>query len=118
MSETPSRRSLPKRIFLVLVGFAVFTIIFVIAIRLAVLGMFQGIAANKATGLSALPMEFTHSVDADKSTEAGWIARSADLRARTSDFDHSVASLHQVVTAQGGYLEDLRTQARSGYGRS
>jgi hypothetical protein len=88
MSETPSRRSLPKRIFLVLGGLAVFTIIFVIAIRLAVLGMFQGIAANKTTGLSALPMEFTHSVDfaytdADKSTEAGWIARSADLRART-----------------------------------
>jgi hypothetical protein len=123
MSETPSRRSLPKRIFLVLGGFAVFTIIFVIAIRLAVLGMFQGIAANKATGLSALPMEFTHSVDfaytdVDKSLDAAWIARSADLRARTSDFDHSVGALHQVVAAHRGYLDDLRTQTRSGYGRS
>jgi hypothetical protein len=123
MSETPSRRSLPKRILLVLGGFAVFTIVFVIAIRLAVFGMFQGIAANKATGLSALPVEFARSVDfayadQDKAIDAAWIARSADLRARTSNFDRSVTTLHQVVAAQGGYLEDLRTQARSGYGRS
>jgi hypothetical protein len=123
VSETPSRRSLPKRILLVLGGFAVFTIVFVIAIRLAVLGMFQGIAANKATGLAAVPFDYARSVDfayqgSDKSTEAAWIARSADLRARTSNYDRSVALLHQVVAARGGYLEDLRTQTRSGYGRS
>jgi hypothetical protein len=121
MSDIPSRRSLPKRILLFLGGFAVFTIVFVIAIRLAVFGMFQGIAANKATGLSALP-SYTHSVDfgytdQDKAIDA-WIARSADLRARTSNFDRSVAALHRVVAAQSGYLEDLRTQTRSGYGRS
>lgn len=123
MSDIPSRRSLPKRVLLVLGGFAVFTIIFVIAIRLAVLGMFQGIAASKATGLAALPFDYARSVDfaypdSDKATYAAWIARSADLRARTSNFDRSVASLHQVVATQSGYLEDLRTQTRSGYGRS
>jgi len=124
MSEIPSRRSLPKRVLLVLGGFAVFTIVFLIAIRLAVFGMYEGIAANKATGLAALPLyPYTRSVDfayqdADKSTEAAWIALSADLRTRTSNFDPSVASLHQVVATQGGYLEDLRTQTRSGLGRS
>jgi hypothetical protein len=123
MPDIPSRRSLLKRILLVVGGFAVSTIIFVIAIRLAVLGMFQGIAASKATGLAALPFEYARSVDfayagSDKSAEAAWIARSADLRARTSNFDRSVAALHRVVAAQVGYLEDLRTQTRSGYGRS
>lgn len=122
MPDIPNRRSLPKRILLVLGGFAVFTIVFVIAIRLAVFGMFQGIAANKATGLAALPT-YTHSVDfaytdQDKAIDNAWIARSADLRARTANFDRSVTALHQVVAAHTGYLEDLRTQTRSGYGRS
>ncbi len=47
-----------------------------------------------------------------------WIARSADLRARSSAFDHSLASLHQIVSAHHDYLEDLRTESRSGYGRA
>ena len=47
-----------------------------------------------------------------------WIARSADLHARSSDFDHSLASLHQIVSTHRGYLEDLRTESRSGLGRA
>ena len=46
-----------------------------------------------------------------------WIARSADLQARTSAFDHAVAALHQIVSAHHGYLEDLRTESRTGFGR-
>jgi hypothetical protein len=45
------------------------------------------------------------------------ICRSAELRARTSSFDRSVASLHQVVSAHHGYFDDLRTESRSGQGR-
>src|ERR1700730_17806307 len=47
-----------------------------------------------------------------------WIARSADLRARSSAFDHSLASLHQIVSTHHGYLEDLRTDSHSGRGRA
>src|SRR5260370_30966012 len=47
-----------------------------------------------------------------------WIARSADLRARSSGFDRSLASLHEIVSTHHGYLEDLRTESRSGYGRA
>ncbi len=47
-----------------------------------------------------------------------WIARSADLRARSSAFDRSLASLHEIVSTHHGYLEDLRTESRSGYGRA
>jgi hypothetical protein len=46
-----------------------------------------------------------------------WIARSADLRARSSAFDRSLVALHQIVSIHRGYLEDLRTESRSGYGR-
>jgi hypothetical protein len=38
------------------------------------------------------------------------IARSAELRTRSSDFDRSVATLHQLVSVHQGYLEDLRTE--------
>jgi hypothetical protein len=47
-----------------------------------------------------------------------WIARSAGLRARSSAFDRSLVTLHQVVSTHHGYLEDLRTESRSGYGRA
>jgi DNA repair ATPase RecN len=47
-----------------------------------------------------------------------WIARSANLLARSSAFDRSLASLRQIVSAHHGYLEDLRTESRSGSGRA
>jgi hypothetical protein len=121
MPDAPTRRSVPKRILLVVGGFAVFTLLFIIATRLAVSNIFKGIEANKATGLAALPMDFARSVDfayTDYNKDAAWIARNADLRTRTSDFDRSVGKLHQVVAVHGGWLEDLRTQTRSGFGRS
>jgi hypothetical protein len=36
---------------------------------------------------------------------------------RTSKFDYSVAALHRIVSAHNGYLEDLKTESRSGFGR-
>jgi len=50
-----------------------------------------------------------------KSVTQPWIARSADLRARSSTFDRSLAGLNHVVST---HLEDLRTESGSGYGRA
>jgi hypothetical protein len=128
MSDSSPHSSLPKRILLVLAGLVVFTLVFVIAIRITVTGLFKGIASSRATGLDALSSWDTRSMwsGSGQSVEyahlgspgESWIARSADLRARSSSFDHSVLALHQIVSAHHGYLEDLRTESRSGYGRA
>ena len=120
MPDAPVRRSLSKRILLVIGGFAVFTLLFMIATRLAVLGIFRGIAANKATGLAAIsPFNVDNAAVSDlRSWENDWISRSAALQMRTPTFEASVKSLNRVVTAHHGYLEDLRTQRRSGHGRA
>jgi Domain of unknown function (DUF4349) len=120
MPEIPRHRSLPKRTLLVLGGFLAFTILFVIATRIAVSGIFRGIAANRATGLSAIsPFSADKAVPSDlQSWGSDWISRSAALEMRTEAFDASVQSLNRIVTAHHGYLEDLRTQSLSGYGRT
>jgi hypothetical protein len=120
MSDALTRRSLPKRIFLVIGGFAVFTLLFVIATRLAVMGIFKGIAANRATGLAAIsPFSVDNAAVSDlRSWGSDWISRSAALQMRTAAFEASVKSLNSVVAAHHGYLEDLQTQSRSGYGRA
>src|SRR5260370_41595249 len=126
ISESSPRRSLPRRILLILGAFIAFTLVFVIAVRLAVMGIFKGIEQNKATGLSAVSWDAGSMLSTgglgvaayQKGAAEPWIARSADLRARSSAFDHSLALLHQIVSAHHGYLEDLRTESRSGYGRA
>ena len=126
MSESSPRRSLPKRILFVVGGLIAFTLIFVIAVRLAVLGIFAGIEQNRPTGLSAVAWDAGSMWSSDKigigAYQKGpvepWIARSADLHSRSSDFDHSLASLHKTVSTHHGYLEDLRTESRSGLGRA
>jgi hypothetical protein len=120
MSEIPRHRSLPKRILLVFGGFLAFAILFVIATRIAVSGIFRGIAANRATGLAAIsPLGADKAVTSDlQSWGSEWISRSAALEMRTGAFEASVQSLSRVVTAHHGYLEDLRTQSLSGSGRT
>src|SRR5439155_13010977 len=126
MSESSPRRSLPKRLLLVVGGVFAFTLLFVVACRVAVNEIFSGIASSKATGLSAVAWDMdsmwsTGQMGApmlQRSVAAPWIARSADLRARSSAFDHSIAALHQIVSTRHGYLEDLRTESRSGHGRA
>jgi Domain of unknown function (DUF4349) len=131
MSESSLRRSLLKRTLLVLGGVFAFVLIFTVCFRIAVYEVSDGIAQSRATGLSPSPwdrrsMWSTWGLSANsgyqpmlqKGSAGPWISRSADLRARTSAFDHSVAALHQVVSTHHGYLEDLRTESRSGYGRA
>ena len=119
MSDSSARRSLPKRISLVIGGFAVFTLLFVIATRLAVLGIFRGIEANKATGLASISPFEHRSAAADLITWGStWISRSASLQLRTISFDRSVEELHRIVAAHHSYLEDLRTESTSGHGRA
>jgi hypothetical protein len=125
MPDLPSRYSWKKRLFLVVVGLGGFLLLFVVSIRITVSEMFRGIASSRATGLSAMVPWDTSSMWSGSgamfqkgSGRESWIARNADLRMRCPSFEHSVAALHQIVSAHHGYLEDLRTESRSGFGRS
>ncbi len=126
MSESSPRRSLPKRILLVVGGLLAFILLFVVACRVAVIELFRGMASSRSNGLSAVAWDVgdmfsTGPMGApmlQRSVAAPWIARSADIRARSSAFDHSIAALHQIVSTHHGYLEDLRTESRSGHGRA
>jgi hypothetical protein len=127
MSAISSRASWPRRILFVVGGLAVFLLLFALALRITVIEMFRGIESSKAMGLDALASwdvgsmwgSGRASVDYARIAPPGesWIARNADLRTRCSSFDHSVVALHEIVSAHHGYLEDLRTESRSGRGR-
>lgn len=125
MSDLPSRYSWKKRLLLAVAGLTAFLLLFVVSIRITVSEMFRGIASSRASGLSAMVPWDTSSMWSGRgamlqkgSGSESWIARNADLRMRCSTFEHSVAPLHQIVSAHHGYLEDLRTESRSGFGRS
>jgi hypothetical protein len=125
MSESSPRRSFAKRLFITVAALAAFTMASVIGARLAVESLFKGIASSKSTGLSALAWDVGSMWSGggmagayQKGAADPWIARSADLHARSSAFDRSLVALHQVVSTHHGYLEDLRTESRSGYGRA
>lgn len=120
MSETSPRRSLPKRILLAIGSFAIFILLFMIAIRMAVMGIYRGIEANKATGLAAIsPFGADNLAVSDlRSFGNDWISRTAALELRTGAFESSVKSLNQVVYTHHGNMEDLKTQSLSGYGRT
>jgi Domain of unknown function (DUF4349) len=128
MPEVPVRRSLPKRILLVLGAVLAFTILFVVACHIAVQEIFTGIETSRATGLSSVPWDMRTMwstgrrvgldyASVNKSGEA-WIARSADLRTRCSSFDQSTEKLQKIVGSHHGYFEELRTESRSGQGRA
>lgn len=119
MSEPSARRSLPKRILLLLGGLIAFTLVFVIAVRLAVIGMFRGIESSRASGLAAIYPFAEYSASSDlTSWGSTWISRSATVQMRTNSFDQSVNGLHRIVSAHPSYLEDLRTESRSRHGRA
>jgi hypothetical protein len=130
MSEISVRSSWRRRILLALLGIVGFVLLFVLAIRITVSEMFSGIASSRSSGLSAIsnwdersmwsgglggaaPMLQKSPADRDS-----WIARDGDLRAHCSYFERSVSLLHQIANAHNGYFESLRTESRSGVGRS
>jgi hypothetical protein len=132
MTGIPSRSSWPKRILLTIAALVAFLLLFVIALRITVSEMYRGggIESSRATGLSATywdersmwssaPM-LQRSVDSAR-VNSPWeslVARTADLRTRSDSFDRSVSELHRIVSAHQAYLEDLRTETRSGSGRA
>jgi hypothetical protein len=125
MREETSRRSLSKRILLVLGGLCAFILLFIVACRIAVQQIFMGIEQSRATGLASTAWDLRsmwsqggYAVDLSRADLLpAQISRSAELRTITSSFDPSVAQLHASVSAHGGYLEDLRTESRSREGR-
>ena len=132
MTGIPSRSSWPKRILLTVAALTAFLLLFVIALRITVSEIYKGIETSKATGLSAVSAPWDERSmwstgpmlqrSADSSRAAfPWesaVARTADLRTRSDSFDHSVSELHRIVSAHKAYLEDLRTETRSGAGRA
>ena len=69
-------------------------------IQVVVESLFKGIASSKATGLSALAWDTGSMLAKGRASSdsliplpacGSWIARSAELRARSSEFDRSVA---------------------------
>src|SRR5437879_6679764 len=121
MSESSPRRSFAKRLLIAAAALAALTIATIIGSRLAVESLFKGMASSRSSGLSAISWDvgsMGSTAMLQKGVAEPWIARSADLRARSSSFDRSLASLHEIVSTHHGYLEDLRTESRSGYGRA
>lgn len=127
MAETTGRYSWKKRVLLWIGGAIVFLLMFVLAIRITVSEMFRGIASQKATGLAAIADWDLRSMwstggayQLSRTDAAGesWIARSAEMQLHSDSFEHSVSELHGVVAGHHGYLEDLRTESRTGAGRA
>lgn len=126
MPDAPNRLFIVKRLLIAAAAIVAFTMATIIGSRLAVESLFKGIASSRSSPLSATSWDVgsmwsagAMGVDVLQNGVAEpWIARSADFRARSSAFDHSLASLHQIVSAHHGYLEDLRTESRFGYGRA
>jgi hypothetical protein len=131
MTATATRPSWPKRILLTIVALVSFLLLFVIALRITVSEIYKGAESSRATGLSAVsswdersmwsgppmlqkPVDFARVAFPWESP----IARTADLRTHSSSFDRSVGALQQIVSSHQGYLEDLRTETRSGFGRA
>jgi|HubBroStandDraft_5_1064220.scaffolds.fasta_scaffold100204_1 hypothetical protein len=132
MTGTPSRSSWPKRIFLVISGLVFFLLLFVIALRITVSEIYKGAETSRARGLSApswdersmwsstpmlqksMPVDFARTAFPWESP----IARTGDVRTHSASFDCSVGALQQIVSSHQGYLEDLRTETRSGSGRA
>lgn len=127
MAETTGRYSWKKRVLLIVGGGILFLLVFVFAIRITVMEMFRGIESQKATGLSAVAqwdplsmwsMGGAYSLNRTNAVGESWIARSAELQVHSASFEHSVSALHGVVAGHHGYLEDLRTESRTGAGRA
>jgi hypothetical protein len=130
MTGIPSRSSWPKRILLTVVALIAFLLLFVIALRITVSEMYRGggIESSRSSSMAAIPPFDTGSAWATRNLPVDsalaafpWespVARTANLRTRSNSFDRSVAELHRIVSAHQAYLEDLRTETRSGSGRA
>jgi hypothetical protein len=126
MSECSPRRCFLKRLFITVAALSAFILSSVFSARIAVESLFRGAASSKSSALSSYSWDLgsmwsTGGIAGpylQKGVADPWIARSANLLARSSAFDRSLASLHQIVSAHHGYLEDLRTESRFGSGRA
>src|SRR5215472_5355315 len=119
MTDPSPRRSLTKRIVLVLGATLAFALVWIVAVRLAVENRYRGIEAQRATGLAAIEPFSAPSGDFDKVTWGStWISKSASLHMHAINFDESVEALHRIVAAHHSYLEDLRTESWPGKGRA
>jgi hypothetical protein len=123
MPETSIQRPISKK-FVLIVGLIVIVLSYFVS-RVAMERYFGGIEQSRATGLSATSWDtssmwaFSPLLQHHESVDfaSGSVARAAQLRECTSNFDSDLASLRKIVAAHKGYFEDLRTQTQSGRGR-
>src|SRR6267143_577719 len=126
MSECSPRRCFLKRLLITVAALSAFILSSVFSARIAVESLFRGVASSKSSALSSYSWDLCSMWSTggiagpylQKGVADPWIARSANLLARSSAFDRSLASLHQIVSAHHGYLEDLRTESRFRSGRA
>ncbi len=123
MTETIKRRSVARRVALVVGGLALFILVFVIACRIAVTQIFRGIETSRATGLSASAWDARTmwgeigSAGGYQLQSGKWISRNADLRLQTDAFERGRTSVNQIAATRHGFLEHLATESRTGHGR-
>jgi len=120
MPDSLNRFFILKRLLIAAAALMAFLMASVIGSRIAVESLFRGIASSRATGLAAISPFSVGNADASdmRSWGSDWISKNAALQMRTPAFEASVQSLNRIVAAHHGYLEDLRTQSRSGDGRA
>lgn len=129
MSANADRPSWKKRALLIVGGFVVFVFLFEVAIRITVRELLGGIASSRGTAFPGVEW------DVRSMWSNGWpgamlqkgggvadnepsIARMADMRCRSSSFEHAVDELRRIVAAHQGYFEQLRTETQPGAGRA
>jgi hypothetical protein len=120
-------RALIKRAILIVGGLALFVFLLAVACRITMEQILESVEQSRATGLSASTWDSRSMwnnrgrlmpVDLAQASSPGTsISRSAELRERSSSFDRSDASLHEVVSTHHGYFDELRTESHSGQGR-
>jgi hypothetical protein len=123
MTEPTKRRSVVKRVFLIVGGLILFTLVFAIACRIAVTQLFRGIESSRATGLSAITWDTGMMWKGNSESneyQAGsgqWISRNGDLRLHTDNFENGRSRVSEIAGAHHGFLEHLATDSRTGRGR-
>ncbi len=120
MPDSSNRFFILKRLLVAAAALMAIMMASVIGSRIAVESLFMGIASSRAMGLAAIsPMSVDNAAASDmRSWGSDWISKSAALQVRTPAFEASAQSLNRIVATHHGYLEDLRTQSRSGDGRA
>jgi len=104
--------------FFTIVAILLFFVLVFVSSRAATDAVFNGIASEQATGLSALvPPGPLQSSTLLRSADDLQIVRAASLVMGTRNFDAVPVRMKSIVSSHEGHFDDLQVDARQGYGR-